>query len=385
MPEAAARRRLAAILAADVVGYSRLMETAEAATLARLKAHRAELIDPLLADHGGRLIKLMGDGALVEFPSVVEAVECAVDIQRGMAEREAGRAEGERIRFRIGINLGDVLIDGDDLYGDGVNIAARLEGLAEPGGIVLSAAAFDQVRRQAAGGVLATSASAPSRTSRDRCVRTRIGEVASVPVATRRRRRWRWCARRRASRSWRLRSLGCIWTWQGVRPAVTSASPSPWASGRPIAVLPFTNLADPADAYFSDGLTEDVAGALARFGELAVIDPAASLAVRDRNADIAAIGRELGARYLVRGTVRRDEQRVRVDGAARRGAHRRLALVAALRRGAGRHLQRPGRHHAAARRCHGGAARPARAGADRRRSRRAASRSTISCCAADGW
>ena len=159
MAEAAARRRLAAILAADVVGYSRLMETAEAATLARLKAHRAELIDPLLAAHGGRLIKLMGDGALVEFPSVVEAVACASTSSAAWPSARPASRTTKRIRFRIGINLGDVLIDGDDLYGDGVNIAARLEGLAEPGGIVLSAAAFDQVSRQAARQRSAISAS----------------------------------------------------------------------------------------------------------------------------------------------------------------------------------------------------------------------------------
>jgi len=149
MVVAAARveRRLAAILAADVVGYSALMERDEAGTLDRLKAHRREFIEPLIAEHRGRIVKLMGDGALCEFPSVVDAVACAVAIQRGMAGREAAVLEAERIRFRIGINLGDVIREADgDLYGDGVNVAARLEQLAEPGGVVVSGTAFDHLR-----------------------------------------------------------------------------------------------------------------------------------------------------------------------------------------------------------------------------------------------
>ena len=140
-------RRLAAILAADVVGYSALMERDEDRTLARLKAHRQEFIEPLIAEYQGRIVKLMGDGALVEFASVVDAVRCAVLIQQGMAEREAEVPEAERIRFRIGINLGDVIHEADgDLYGDGVNVAARLEQLAEPGGVVVSGTAYDQLQ-----------------------------------------------------------------------------------------------------------------------------------------------------------------------------------------------------------------------------------------------
>ncbi len=140
-----ADRRLAAILAADVVGYARLMERDETGTVERLKDHRKSLIEPLVAEHHGRIVKLMGDGALCEFGSVVDAVQCAVLIQQGMAEREADTPEDQRIRFRIGINLGDVIYEDDDLFGDGVNIAARLEGLAEPGGILISGTAYDQV------------------------------------------------------------------------------------------------------------------------------------------------------------------------------------------------------------------------------------------------
>ena len=308
MAETAVRRRLAAILAADVVGYSRLMETAEAETLARLKAHRAELIDPLLVEHGGRLIKLMGDGALVEFPSVVEAVACALDIQRGMAEREAGSPDDQAIRFRMGINLGDVLIDGDDLYGDGVNIAARLEGLAEPGGIVLSAAAFDQV----VGKMSVTAHDLGQQTLKNIARPVHAYAIGGPRSAT-----------GSGRRNWPVLALaliglvvvvasGLFWTPQ-QRPAPSmSGEPRPVGERPAIAVLPFVNLADPADTYLSDGLTEDVAAALAKFGELAVIDPAASLAVRDRNAAAEAVGRELGAQYLVRGTVRRDGPQVRV-------------------------------------------------------------------------
>jgi adenylate cyclase len=139
------QRRLAAILSADVVGYSRLMGTDEVGTLSRLKALRRELIDPTIAAHSGRIVKLVGDGALVEFASAVDAVTCAIEIQRQLRERDAAGSEIDPIRFRIGINVGDIIIDGEDIYGDGVNIAARLEGIAEPGGIYLSRAAYEQV------------------------------------------------------------------------------------------------------------------------------------------------------------------------------------------------------------------------------------------------
>ena len=146
MSEGRVERRLAAILAVDVAGYSRLMGADEEGTLRNLKAHRSGLLDPNVAEHRGRIVKTTGDGLLAEFPSVVDAMRCAVEVQRGMAERNASAPEGERIEFRIGVNLGDVIIDDGDIFGDGVNIAARLEALAEPGGICLSAAAHEQVR-----------------------------------------------------------------------------------------------------------------------------------------------------------------------------------------------------------------------------------------------
>jgi class 3 adenylate cyclase len=148
MTTARVERRLAAILAADVVGYSRPMGEDEAGTLSRLKAHRKELIEPLLAEHRGRIVKLMGDGVLCEFPSVVDAVACAVAIQQSMAGRERGVPEAERIRFRIGVNLGDIIVEGEDIYGDGVNVAARLEGLAEPGGVCVSGKVREGMRKR---------------------------------------------------------------------------------------------------------------------------------------------------------------------------------------------------------------------------------------------
>src|SRR5262245_8945583 len=174
-------RRLAAILAADVVGYSRLIEQDEAGTLERLKELRKSFIEPLIAEHRGRIVKLMGDGALCEFGSVVDAVQCAVLIQQGMAEREAGTPEDERIRFRIGINLGDVILEDDDLYGDGVNIAARLEGLAEPGGILISGTAYDQIEGKLP---LALDFAGEQRVKNiERSVRTYRIDLAGLPKA----------------------------------------------------------------------------------------------------------------------------------------------------------------------------------------------------------
>jgi adenylate cyclase len=276
MVETRTQRRLAAILAADVVGYSRLMGADEAGTLERLKSHRRELIDPKLAAHHGRLVKLMGDGALVEFASVVDAVGCAVEIQREMAARNAEVPSDKRIEFRIGINLGDVIVEGDDIYGDGVNVAARLEGLAEPGGICLSGDAYRQVKGRFEVGF-------------EDLGEQRFKNIAEPVAAFRVRRE-------------------------------NSAAPSsrvdhaPHLPDRPsIAVLPFANMSsDPEQEYFSDGVTEDIITELSRFRSLLVIARNSSFAFKGKSLKVQEIGRELGVAYVVEGGVRRSGDRLRL-------------------------------------------------------------------------
>jgi adenylate cyclase len=286
MATARVERRLAAILAADVVGYSRLMERDEAGTLARLKAHREELAEPLIAEHRGRVVKLMGDGALCEFASVVDAVACAVAVQEGTARRGTDAPEAERLRFRVGVNLGDVIVEGEDIYGDGVNVAARLEQLAEPGGIVISGTAFDQLRGDLG------RAFAP------------LGEQRLKNIE-------------RPVRAYRM-TPGDI-----IRPPERPALPLP---DRPsLAVLPFENLSgDPEQGYFADGIVEDVITALARVSGLFVIARNSSFAYRGKAVDVRQVGRELGVRYVLEGSVRKAGERVRITGQlvdALSGAH----------------------------------------------------------------
>jgi adenylate cyclase len=270
-------RRLTTILAADVVGYSRLMETDEAGTLAALKAHRRALIDPTISEHHGRTVKLMGDGALVEFASVVEAVSCALAIQNGMAVRNREVPEARRIALRIGVHLGDVIVEGEDLYGDGVNVAARLESLAEPGGVCLSQQAYDQVETKIE---LAVKDLGPQQVKNiARPVRAYLVEPADRSATEAR---------------------------SAVDSALASSKPS-------IAVLPFTNMSgDPAQEYFSDGITEDIITELSRFRSLLVVARHSSFAFKSRDVDIKTIGRELGVRYVVEGSLRKAGKRIRV-------------------------------------------------------------------------
>lgn len=285
---ARAERRLAAILAADVVGYARLVERDERDTLQRLKAHRKELVEPLIAQYQGRVVKLMGDGALCEFASAVDSVECAIAIQRRMADRERGVPDGERIRFRIGINLGDVVREEDgDLYGDGVNVAVRLEGIAEPGGIVVSGTTYDHLQGQLD------------------CDLTPLGELQLKNI-------------RRPVRAYRVEL--------GADTLIAGADAAPTLPDKPtVAVLPFDNLSgDPEQAYFSDGITEDVITELSRFRELLVIARNSSFAFRGKAADVREIGRALGAGYVVEGSLRRAGKRVRISAQlvdAATGAH----------------------------------------------------------------
>ncbi len=268
-------RRLAAIMAADVVGYSRLIRANEEATLAALNALRAEIIDPRIAEHDGRIFKLMGDGILAEFPSVVEAVRAAAEIQRALAERHAAGAGAQRIEFRIGVNLGDVVVDGEDLQGDGVNVASRLEGLAEPGGVCISASVYEQIR------------------DRIEWVFEDLGE-RKVKNIDRPVRAWRWASE--AASTADARNV----------PLSLREKPS-------IAVLPFTNMSGDADQdYFADGMVEEIITSLARIRWLTVIARNSTFAYKGRSPDVRQVGRELAVRYVVEGSVRKAGNTVRI-------------------------------------------------------------------------
>lgn len=284
MAEQRLQRQLAAILSADVVGYSRLMGVDETATLSRLNALRHELIDPTIAAHSGRIVKLMGDGALVEFASAVDAVTCAVEIQRQLAQRQAATSETDPIRFRIEIHVGNVIIEAEDIFGDGVNIAARIEGIAEPGGIAISEDAWRHVQGKVAANFVDG------------------GEQGLKNIA-------------RPVRVYRL------------DPAAKAAAPSREAAAdKPsIAVLAFTNMSGDAEQeYFSDGISEDIITDLSKLSELQVIARNSSFTYKGNAVDVKQVGRELGVRYVLEGSVRKAGNRVRVTGQlidAASGAH----------------------------------------------------------------
>ena len=283
-------RRLAAILAADVVGYSRLIRADEEATITALKALRADLIDPKIAAHHGRIVKLMGDGMLAEFSSVVDAVRAAVETQQAVAEHNSGRPKDKRIEFRVGINLGDVVIDGDDIHGDGVNVAARLEGLAEPGGIRISGAVYDQVR------------------DRTDFAFEDLGEQEVKNI-------------NRPVRVWRWLHDGALTTGD----TVATDRPLPLPDKPCIAVLPFNNMSgDPEQEYFADGITEDIITGLSRFREFLIIARNSTFVFKGAAVDIKTVARELSARYVVEGSVRKAGNRIRITAQlidAQSGAH----------------------------------------------------------------
>jgi len=268
-------RRLAAILAADVAGYSRLIGANEGDTLTRLKAIRAELLDPTITAHNGRLVKTTGDGLLVEFGSVVDALHCATAVQAGMAQRNLTTPADKRIEFRIGINVGDIVVEDGDIFGDGVNVAARLEGLAEPGGICVSA----RVQEDAAGKLELSFED--------------MGEQALKNIA-------------RPMRAYRIAT--------GPVSAATKETPALALPDKPsIAVLPFANLsADPEQEFFADGIAEDVITALSRYPSLFVISRNSSFTYKGRAVDVKQIGRELGVRYVLEGSLRKSGDRIRV-------------------------------------------------------------------------
>ncbi len=276
MPTTRVERRLAAILATDMVGYSRLMEADEAGTILRHKAHHTELFDPQIAAYGGRLVKTTGDGLLVEFASVVDAVACAATIQQAMADREANEPEDRRIRYRIGINLGDIVIDGDDILGDGVILAARLEGLAEPGGICVSANVYEQVRKKTDLGF-------------DDMGPQKVKNIAE-PV-----------------RAYAVRPVG-----YGAGGAAIAA-PLERPEKPSIAVLPFDNMSgDPEQEYFSDGISEDIITSLSRMPWFFVIARNSSFTYKGQAHDVKQVARELGVHYVLEGSVRKSGNRVRI-------------------------------------------------------------------------
>jgi len=299
-------RRLAAILAADVAGYSRVMGVDEIGALQALKAHRKELVDPTIIAHRGRIVKTTGDGMLVEFASVIDAVGCAVAVQRAMVSRNASVEENRRIVFRVGINIGDIIIDGDDIFGDGVNVAARLQTLCEPGGLCISRGANEQIRDKLslafadlgeqtmkniarAVGVFGLTANDIAALPEEELPRTRMGAGGSVK-GTRQRR----SAAGRSSRATETEHV------------VAPAKPS-------IAVLPFVNLSvDPGQEFFADGLAEDILTGLSRFRDLFVISRNSTFRYKGKAVDVPTIARELGVQFVLEGSVRRSGDTVRV-------------------------------------------------------------------------
>lgn len=277
-------RKLAAILAADVVGYSRLASADEDRTLARLRALRSDLIDPTVAVHNGRVIKRTGDGALIEFRSVVDAVRCAIEVQNGMVDRNAGVPQDRRIEFRIGIHLGDVVEESDgDLMGDGVNIAARLEGVAEPGAICLSEDAYRQVRAR----LDLTVSDLGDTQLKNIAEPIRIYSLSVGPAAR-------------------------------AQPSTDAATPSSRSSSenplrRSIAVLPFANMSgDPEQDYFADGISEDIMTALSKVPQLFVIARNSSFTFKGRNVNVQEVGKFLGVRHVLEGSVRKSGNKVRI-------------------------------------------------------------------------
>jgi adenylate cyclase len=274
MPAERVQRRLAAIVSADVVGYSRLMGEDEAGTLDALKELRTKVLDPIIAEYRGRIVKLIGDGALIEFASAVDAVDCAIRIQRRVAEWNLEIPDSRSITFRVGVNVGDVIIDGGDLYGDGVNVAARLEKLADPGGVCISGTVFDQVKGKVDAGF------------EDFGVH-QIKNIAD-PV-----------------RTYRVTSVSV-----SISPSGHIAAPAKPS----IAVLPFDNMSDDhSQEYFADGISDDLTTALSRFEWMFVIARNSAFTYKGKAVDAKRVGRELGVRYILEGSVRRAGDRVRIN------------------------------------------------------------------------
>jgi adenylate cyclase len=277
-------RRLVAVLAADIAGYSRLMGADEEGTLTRLKVVRKALVDPAIASHRGRIVKTTGDGMLVEFVSAVDAARCGAEVQRGMAVQNAALPQDQRIEFRIGIHVGDIIIDESDIFGDGVNIAARLEGIADPGGICIS----DDAQRQIRGKV--------------DIVFDDMGPQALKNIAE-------------PMRAWRVRLGDDAVQTRSAKPSTGSAATLALPDKPSIAVLPFQNMSgDPEQEYFADGMVEDIITALSRVKWFFVIARNSSFTYKGKHVDIRQVGRELGVRYVLEGSIRKSGNRVRITG-----------------------------------------------------------------------
>ena len=313
--------KLAAILAADVVGYSRLAGSDEDRTLARLRGLRSDLIDPAIAAHHGRTVKRTGDGVLIEFRSVVDAVRCAIEMQNGMVERNAGLPPERRIEFRVGIHLGDVVEESDgDLMGDGVNIAARLEGIAEPGTICLSEQAYWQVKSRLDLAVSDLGATQLKNIAEPvRVYAIEVGKSAQAkPTKPAVRKRWPMFPLLGAGIVALIAIAGGAWYFLGANRSatVTSNAPAtrPDAAHLSIVVLPFTNLSgDPSQDYFTDGITENLTTDLSRIRNSFVIGRNTAFTFKGKNIDSKEISKELGVRYVLEGSVQRDQNHVRVN------------------------------------------------------------------------
>jgi adenylate cyclase len=302
-------RKLAAILVSDIVGYSRLAGADEDRILARLRTLRSDLIDPTIAVHHGRIVKRTGDGAIIEFRSVVDAVRCAIEVQSGLAERNAGLPPEKRIEYRVGIHLGDVVEETDgDLMGDGVNIAARLEGVAKPGTICLSEDAYRQVSGRLE---MAVTDLGPTKLKNiDKPIRAYLLEVGKATLP-RPMPKWRLISPQLAAAVAALLLLPVASGWY----ILNGRAPKPTrAAHLSIVVLPFTNLSgDPSQDYFADGITENLTTDLSRLGGSFVVARNTAFTFKGKNADAKEIGKELGVRYVLEGPVQRDQNRVRVN------------------------------------------------------------------------
>jgi adenylate cyclase len=330
------QRRLAAILAADVAGYSRLMGADEEGTHVRLRAHLRDLVNPKITEHRGRIVKNTGDGMLAEFSSVVDAVRCAADVQRGMIDRNAEIPEDKRIGFRIGINLGDIIVDGNDIYGDGVNVAARLEALAEPGGISISRVVRDQIRDKLSypfedmGEQSVKNIARPVRTyamSANAVASTSLVAAALQSSPAGRRLSLRYAII--AASALAVLGIGTAswWVWPNrnspTAPVQATAAASPQippiiasasAPRLSFVVLPFENLSrDPDQEYFVDGITDDLTTDLSRVPDSFVIARTTAFTYKGKPVDVKQIGHELGVRYLIEGSVRRSGDQVQVN------------------------------------------------------------------------